>query len=268
MSGTPITINNLPLLALESADSILHWDASAGLTGRFTLAGLITVLDDSFALLSGATFTGAITATIVSASFGDNGASGGGALQALNNTNATTPAPGTLRCYRATSGSAFMYPDDTAIWRTLTATPTNANYAGGTVVGAQTSSLDTKDVLGDPLPAEDVLALIAQGAAAVRRFQYKPIVDYDNDGNPIEGPRPYGGEEFSGVVVDYAPRYGTDVDDDHPAGKSLNSINATGDLLIAVNYLAGRVLELETRLQTAVDAVEAALANFEAPPGE
>ena len=87
-------------------------------------------------------------------------------------------------------------------------------------------------------------------------------------GNPVEGPRPYGGEEFSGVVVDYAARYGMDRDAAHPAGKSLNTINSTGDLLIAVNYLAGRVADLEARLETAVNAIAGTLTNFEEPGAE
>ena len=70
-------------------------------------------------------------------------------------------------------------------------------------------------------------------AAAVRRFTYK-------NGS-------FGGEEFSGLVVDYAPRYGMDRDADHPAGKSLNVVTAIGDLMIAVDYLAGRVAALEAR---------------------
>ena len=84
---------------------------------------------------------------------------------------------------------------------------------------------------GAPLSADAILTHIQAGAAAVRRFVYKSNA--------------YNGEEFSGLIVDYAARYGMDRDDEHPAGKSLNVINAIGDLMIAVTDLAGRVAALE-----------------------
>jgi len=271
MSGVPITIPALPAVSPATADQVALWDTDLGIQGKSTLTNLGSVL----ALLTGATFTGVVAAPSINAFVGDNGAGGGGILIADNNQNVTTPAPGSTRMDKAVGGgSFFLFPDDSNILRFTTSTPTNANYATGNVIGTQTSSLDTKDVLGEALPAEEVLALIAEGAAAVRRFQYKAVLNpvYDNEGNEtgefVEGPRPYGGEEFSGVVVDFAGRYGTDRDAAHPNGKGLNTINSTGDLLIAVNYLAGRVAELEARLEAGVSGVSTALANFEEPPAE
>ena len=127
--------------------------------------------------------------------------------------------------------------------------------AGGTVVGTQTSSLDAKDVLDGLTPMEDVLAAIATGARGVRRFQYKaPIMRaerLDKNGRVVKdetllvSERPWGGEEFEGVVIDYAPRYGMDADEAHPAGRSLNTITVIGDLLRAVAHLTERVERLE-----------------------
>ena len=266
MSGVPVTIVQLPAVTPDAADSLPLWDQSAGLTGRSTVTGMGNV----FALLTGAVFTGTVNSTdILGVLKNDNGAGGGGRVVANRNPNASTPAAGSFSSQNVNGGSVRLWADASNIWRTATSDPTFATDTGGTVVGAQTSSLDQKDVAGDPLPPDEILALIAEGAAAVRRFQYKAVTWIDEvTGETMTGARPSGGEEFSGVVVDYAGRYGTDVDEAHPNGKSLNTINVTGDLLIAVNYLAGRVAELEARLETAVAAIAGTLTNFEEPPAE
>lgn len=268
MSGTPVTILGLPGVTPDTTDLIPTWDTSAGLTGRFGVAALATM----YAALTGASFTGTVQVSgqldAFKANPFDNGTGMGARLYLGKNSNATA-APAYMSLMLASSSLCHIWPDDSGIWRTsIGASPNSSNYpTAGSVVGAQSSSLDVKDVVGDALPPEEVLALIAQGAAAVQRFVYKGTPYLDDDGNIHTTPPPYGGEEFSGVIVDYAGRYGTDRDSAHPNGKSLNTINAIGDLLIAVDYLAGRVLELETRLQTAVDAIETALTNFEANPG-
>ena len=80
--------------------------------------------------------------------------------------------------------------------------------------------------MGVPIPIDDVLTAVQAGADAVRRFTYKSGA--------------FNGEEFSGVVTDYAPRYGMDRDVEHPAGKSLNILTVIGDLLLAVANLTER----------------------------
>ncbi len=158
-------------------------------------------------------------------------------FSAGRNNNASTAAPGGVRfAYPNGSSFAYLYVDNSAVFRYITggtgAGPTSATFAGGSVVGAQTSSLDAKDLQGDP----DVTGLwdrIGQGADAVRRFTYKSGA--------------FNNEEFSGVVVDYAPHYGMDRDGSHPAGKSLNEINILGDLLLAVSQLGARVAALEAK---------------------
>ena len=163
----------------------------------------------------------------------DTGADGIGCrFYAGRNTNASTPAAGVLAIEDKAGDLYRIWPDDSGVLRILTgAWPTNANDTGGTVVGAQTSNLDAKTVLGDPIGIDDVLAAIQLGAAAVRRFVYK-------NGE-------FNGEEFSGLVTDFAPRYGMDRDAAHPAGKSLNIVTALGDLMRAVANLTERVRALE-----------------------
>ena len=161
----------------------------------------------------------------------DNGAGDGPNIIVGNNSNASTPAAGYIHLINRGGTGYRIWPDATGLLRIHTANPTSGADTAGTVVGAQTSSKDAKTPRGKPDDAAAILAHIADGAKAVRRFVYKNGA--------------YGGEEFSGVIVDYAPRYGMDADADHPAGRSLNIVNAIGDLLIAVDYLARRVAALE-----------------------
>ena len=161
----------------------------------------------------------------------DNGSNDGPNVSIANNNNASTPAAGYINLVNRGGTGYRIWPDATGLLRIHTANPTSGADTAGTVVGAQTSSKDAKTQRGKPEDAAAILAHIAEGAKAVRRFVYKNGA--------------FGGEEFSGIVVDYAPRYGMDRDADHPHGKSLSIITAIGDLMIAVNYLARRVAALE-----------------------
>lgn len=151
-----------------------------------------------------------------------------------NNSNATQGGAGFVSLFNLAGSNQRIWVDGSGVLRINSADPTYANDTAGTVVGTQTSSLDSKDVIGDPDSIDNVLAAVAAGAAAVRRFTYRSGA--------------FNGEEFSGVVVDYAPRYGMDCDEEHPAGKSLNVVTVIGDLLLAVANLADRVAALEARL--------------------
>lgn len=161
----------------------------------------------------------------------DNGTGIGRQLLLERNSNASTPAAGLLKITSLSGTYYRIWPDASGNLRINTSDPTNANDTAGTVIGTQTSSLDSKDVIDEAAPIGEVLAAVRQGAEAVRRFVYKSGA--------------YNSEEFSGVVVDYAPRYGMDRDAEHPAGKSLNVITAIGDLLMAVANLTERVEALE-----------------------
>lgn len=164
----------------------------------------------------------------------DNGAAPGSVMIIGHNNNASTPAPGTFLVTGANATNYSIYPDNSGVWRTITGLPTNATFATGTVVGAQTSHAKMKDVLGEPISDSEALQMIVAAAELVRRFVYKNGA--------------YGGEEFSGLVLDgdELHRYGMDADADHKAGKSLNVISVIGDLCLALRELAGRVDALAT----------------------
>ena len=173
--------------------------------------------------------------SILNMSTYDAGAGAGPIVRAGRNSNGSTPAPGVLSAIQANASGSSMWPDNSGVWRTVQDTNvTNANFASaGTVVGAQTSHRDFKDVIGEAVDDATALAFICQAAEQVARFVYKSGA--------------YGGEEFSGVVLDgpELDRYGMDADEERPAGKALNVINAIGDLFKAVRVLSERVTALE-----------------------
>lgn len=229
--------------AIASGDYLVINDVSAGTDKKITRDNLIGSLkvtvnaasgDSQVWQLSGtnrAKLNIATNAAFFSLEDFDNGTSSGSRLQAGRNSNASTPAAGFLRLSNLGGTGYRIWPDTSGNLRINTADPTNAADTAGTVVGTQTSSLDAKIITGEALPAVDILAAVQAGAEAVRRWTYRNGA--------------YNGEEFSGVVVDYAPRYGMDRDAEHPAGKSLNVATVIGDLLIAVANLAERVAALE-----------------------
>lgn len=162
---------------------------------------------------------------------GDTGTGVGQFVQIGRNNNASTPAAGHVAMEDKGATYYYVWPDDSGNLRIHTSAPTNGGDTAGTVVGAQSSSLDAKDIQPGLSGIDEVLERIAIGAGAVRRFAYKSGA--------------FGGEEFQGVVVDFAPEYGMDRDEAHPAGRSLNEINVIGDLLRAVAHLTARVAALE-----------------------
>lgn len=249
------TIGQLPAAAGAVGADLIEIEVAAGASSRkITLAQLLAAVgalidhgaltgladddhpqyhtnergDARYARLTGATFTGdVISTTTMYVDRGDAGASYGGLMSGRRNSNPTTPAPGAFASQKTDAGMQYLYSDDAGVWRTTTGAPTNANYATGAVVGAQTSHLAAKRLMGGESNVDDVLAAVRQGAAAVRRFVYK-------DGR-------YGGESFEGVVTDYAPRYGMD------GGRALNEVTAIGDLLRAVAWCIERIAALEAQ---------------------
>lgn len=161
----------------------------------------------------------------------DNGASYGTYITLQRNNNGSTPAAGWLQMILSGGTQRTMWVDNAGNLRLATVAPTNANDTAGTVVGTQTSHAASKVIMGDPVNDAEALDFICAAAAKVARFVYKA--------------GSFNGEEFSGLVLDGEThnRYGMDIDKEHPAGKSLNVINAIGDLFLAVRGLTAMVKE-------------------------
>lgn len=252
------TINDLTVTtSAAAADLVPVWVAASSVTRKVTKANFIgavltgggTVATGGFTLTVPATGTAALrgadnafsadqsvakanpqvtlSPTSGYGQFGvsdaDNGASIGGRVLIGRNNNASTPAAGHLRIVNLSAAAYRIWPDAAGNLRIWTGDPINSADTSGTVVGAQTSSLDAKRIVGEVATIDEVLERIADGADAVRAFVYRSGA--------------FNGERFEGVVVDQAPAYGMDRDEAHPAGKSLNEINILGDLLRAVAWL-------------------------------
>lgn len=158
-------------------------------------------------------------------------ANGAGPYFHIGRNSSATPAPGCFGFAEADgSGNNYIYTDNSSIYRTLTALPTALTFAGGTVIGSQTSMAAAKDFYEQISTIEEVLARVRVGADAVRRFSYK-------SGR-------FNNEVYEGVVTDHAPEYGDDRDSDHPYGKILNEVVIPADLLRAVSWLVEEVEKL------------------------
>src|SRR5690606_36357845 len=115
-----------------------------------------------------------------------------------NNNNASTPSAGWMQLYVKSGFARRIWIDDSMLVRVHTAPPTNATDTSGTVVGSQSSHIDYKDVLGEPISDSEALDMICLAAAQVARFVYKSGA--------------YNNQEFSGIVLDgdELDRYGMD----------------------------------------------------------
>lgn len=272
------TINGLTTLAsadIATGDYLPIYDASAA-TDKKTAAGSFAIIDvintfavqqrmegvagtPQFVVNAPSGHTGSICAIGYNAVYGLNYYQSGSVLATIlsslnlgnntaapyieigrnSNSSSEGGAAGTIGITQANgSATRYLWSDNSGNLRIHNAKPTGSTgsptvngESAGTVVGTQTSSLDSKYIAGNPMCVADVLAAVQAGAEAVRRFTYRSGA--------------FNGEEFSGVVIDYAPRYGMDRDADHAAGKSLNVVTVIGDLLIAVASLAERVAALE-----------------------
>lgn len=175
---------------------------------------------------------GAVSGLVISAF--DNGSGIGGRLSVGENNNGATPAAGSINLRLLGGTSRYIWHDAAGKLRSGTTPPTNAtDTSGGDIVGDQTSHIAYKDIVGEPVSDAAALAALIAAADDVKRFVYK-------SGS-------YNGQEFSGVILDGETlhRYGQDADEAHAAGKSLNIVNAIGDMMLALRALEARVAALE-----------------------
>lgn len=164
----------------------------------------------------------------------DNSSSIGPAILVRNNSNATTPAAGSLGLFRKGGSFDTLWVDNSGnlrIWASNQ--PTSATDTSGTVVGTQTSSADSKNI-SEALPSlrESFAAILEAARNGLRSWSYKSGA-FNNEFFP------------NGIVTDLAPRYGMDRDEAHPAGKSLNIPVAIGDLIASISILHERITALE-----------------------
>lgn len=153
----------------------------------------------------------------------DAGADWGSQVRVGRNSNASTPAAGFIGMEDKSATYYFIWPDDSGVLRINTSNPTNANDTAGTVVGTQTSTLASKNILGEGVSPADALATIL--ATPVKRYTYKSGA--------------YNSSEFQGIVADHSPEFAMD------NGRSFSPVSAFGYTVQAIKALTERIIALE-----------------------
>jgi hypothetical protein len=197
-------------------------------TATITLAPAVGASAVSVTTPTNQTFPG------VSLGAANCGSSYGPFLQIGHNNNGSTPSAAWLRMYRRDGSTGDLWVDASGKLRIGAATAvTNATDTGGTVVGSQSSSLDTKHVI----------EAFTDYSSALNAIVDAPLYDFTYKSGA------FGGQRFTGIVTDYAPVFGMDRDETHPAGKSLNEITAHGYTFAAIKALHARIEQLEERVR-------------------
>ena|SRR3990167_8983652 len=218
--------SNTPALDFHSSGNNIDYDARiAGEGGSGTVGrGNLDIDATIVSLTAAALGTGAVV----------------GRRLAIGRNTSGNGAASTLRHEVRGGTPVYLWADDAGLYRLHTAAPTEDNstvaHTAGTVIGDQSSSLDTKHVIGRFTDAPAALAEILR--TPLYRFIYR-------NGR-------YGHQEFVGLITDEAPIFGKDRDAAHPQGKALNEITLHGYQMAAIKALAhqltglaGRVAQLE-----------------------
>ena len=216
------------------------------------IGGVGTGQGGDVTLISGVTGTSGASQVVVSSLSTANGnivfstigtgGTGGKQLDVVRLNMASDADPGTrerhgLQWHRGDNiNSFYMWVDNSGDYRTLANTiPTNEN--SGTVIGTQTSNAKYKTVGEQIIEHENARSHIIDVAEnSLFEFSFK-------DGK-------YNKEHFpSGIIINEAPRYGMDRDEDHPEGKVLNEIVLFADLCSSVKVLTEENKMLKERLE-------------------
>ncbi len=142
------------------------------------------------------------------------------------NTNATNTGAGSIDFLQKDGTHGYVWQDDSGVLRINTSSPSNANDTAGTIVGSQSSSLSSKNLVAEFTDYKTALQTIID--APLYDFTYKSGA--------------FNNQQFTGIITDYTPEFGMDRDATHPAGKSLNVITGLG-------YTFGAIKELNLKIE-------------------
>lgn len=223
-------------------------DASAGATDKDRKVNVskIAILANANTFTDGQSFSPAAGTTAIYVGTPTNQTSAGLNIDSANtgtsfgpyinlgrNSNGSTPAAGFLFMANRGGTSYAVWVDNTGVGRIGTTLPTNAQDTSGSVIGSQSSSLDTKNIIE---PFTDY-------SSALNAIVDAPLFDFTYKSGA------YNSQRFTGIVTDYAPTFGMDRDEAHPAGKALNTISAHGYTFAAIKALHSRIEQLENHVR-------------------
>ena len=163
------------------------------------------------------------------------------------NSDAVTPAPGCVEFTEADGSTEDgLYPDNAGDLRIYSlGCPSSGTIASGTVVGTQTSTLDTKRLIGRDgafvtRRQDGYTAILPEDA--YRRMVGDPIYRYDRYGK-------YSGSIWTGPAIDTSEWYGQDPDAMHPHGRSGSLDNLAGYTMLSFRHVDARIAALEAELK-------------------
>lgn len=181
------------------------------------------------------TSANAISAGFANADLGNDAA--GFTLFVGNNSNGSNSNPGTLQLTSGIGGGYYLWVSSGGTLYIGTTAPAGATSdTSGTVVGSQSSTLDSKIIEG-PF-RENRAALDTILRTNLYRFRYK-AGDFTDT-------------RYVGLVTDESPEFGQYPDEQHPNGRSLNVVTAIGYLMAAVKEQQAEIEILRQRVGESV----------------
>lgn len=242
LGGTPAT-NAGSLIQLAGSNTVNNWQVSANAivagaleftpsttVGMVDFTTPVLVLHPNRGISIGGSTAPAIGSLIVASQALGTGNVNGPAITIGRNSSGGGAA-GTLIFTGKGGALSYVWADASGtpgVLRISTAPPDEDGTpadTSGTVIGAQTSSLDTKELRGNDLTPPQALAVLLR--TPVKRFIYKAGW--------------YGATEFHGIITDYSPEFGMDPDEAHPNGRIFNPVSAFGYTVQAIKALADRL---------------------------
>jgi len=148
------------------------------------------------------------------------------------NTNATATGAGSINFMKKDGTAGYVWQDNAGNMRINTSAPTNALDTSGTVIGAQTSTRDTKQNIDDYSSYDEALSMIVN--APLHTFRYKNEVSGYGEDSPLAKTR-------IGFIAD-------EVDDMFMVGNVIDQVSINGLLMASI-----KAMNLKTKDLTSLD---------------
>jgi hypothetical protein len=145
------------------------------------------------------------------------------------NTNATNTGAGSINFLSKGGTAGYVWQDAAGNIRINTSAPSNANDTAGTVVGAQTSTRETKQDINDYTDYSNALSMIVN--APLHTFRYIKEVNGYGSESPLA-------KERIGFIAD-------EVDPAFMVGNSIDQVSVNGILMAAIKEMDLKVKNLE-----------------------
>jgi hypothetical protein len=207
-----------PALAFINDSDTGFFSAGAGNLGFATngVGGIV---------FNGSNIFGGHSVGLLEGAFGTGGVFGAGISLGRNTSGNGAPGYVTFGARTASTGYV-VWADSTGVLRIGSSIPTETSGdTGGTVVGTQTSTAESK-FLGLP---------VADTAWAMGQIRQTPVYPFTYRNGA------YQGQQFFGIVTDESPLFGMD------RGRSFNPLTAFGVTVLALQDLDARLRALESR---------------------